>query len=217
MDGDVQPGGPKCTWEQGGGPGCHCHPTSEQGHGHSSPGEGPGPSQPTTGEEASSGLPDPAAGTGCRAAEVWEAEKTGGAVGGTLRLLLPPAPPGAGLPARVPRLSGNTFWQEAGLQPSLPAMIPDLRGLQRPNGNWVQHQYRILLPSLPILPSSGTILLWALPGRQKSWEAKMGDFHITVKITFLLDSQQHPETEKANVDFPLLLFHPPLPTFFFFP
>lgn len=45
----------------------------------------------------------------------------------------------------------------------------------------------------------------------------MGDFHITVKITFLLDSQQHPETEKVNMDFPLLLFHPPPPTFFFFP
>ena len=44
----------------------------------------------------------------------------------------------------------------------------------------------------------------------------MGDFHITVKITFLLDSQQHPETGKVNMDFPLLLFHPPLPPFFFF-
>ena len=44
----------------------------------------------------------------------------------------------------------------------------------------------------------------------------MGDFHITVKITFLLDSQQHPETKKVNMDFPLLLFHPPLPLFFFF-
>lgn len=43
----------------------------------------------------------------------------------------------------------------------------------------------------------------------------MGDFHITVKITFLLDSQQHPETKKVNMDFPLLLFHPPLPLFFF--
>lgn len=44
----------------------------------------------------------------------------------------------------------------------------------------------------------------------------MGDFHITVKITFLLDSQQHPETKKVNMDFPLPLFHPPLPLFIFF-
>ena len=35
----------------------------------------------------------------------------------------------------------------------------------------------------------------------------MGDFHITVKITFILDSQQHPETKKVNMDFPLPLFH----------
>lgn len=121
---------PTAPGSKEGGLAAHCHPTSEQGHSHSSPGEGPGPSQPTTGEETSSGHPDAAAGTGCRAAEVWEAEQTGGGVGGTLRLLLPPAAPGAGLPARVPRLSGNTFWQEAGLQPSLLAMIPDLRGLQ---------------------------------------------------------------------------------------
>lgn len=44
----------------------------------------------------------------------------------------------------------------------------------------------------------------------------MGNFHITVKITFLLNSQEHPETEKVNTDFPLLLFHPPPPTFFIF-
>ena len=93
-----------------------------------------------------------AVGTGCQAAEVWEAEQTQGGVGGTLRPLLPPAPPGAQLPARVPRLSGNTFWQEAGLQPPLPAMAPDLRGLQRSNSNGVQLQYHV--PPILARPSS---------------------------------------------------------------